>query len=108
MVHHGHHHHHFHNHDFEPNFKFHYPTYEIPVHGDVVSDKDAKKIGKDIFFHYIWRSLLFDAITDEKLDNFYFYKPQIPLTRTLLTKLSHTNPLQRILFAFQDYLIKPI
>ena len=54
MVHNGgHHHHNHHNHhshghnqDFEPNFKFHYPTYEIPVHGDVVSEKDAKKIGK--------------------------------------------------------------
>ena len=48
VVHHGHGHghaHHAHNHDYEPNFKFHYPTYEIPVHGDVVSDKDAKKIG---------------------------------------------------------------
>lgn len=46
MVHNHHHHNHVHNHDFEPNFKFHYPTYEIPVHGDVVSEKDAKKIGE--------------------------------------------------------------
>ena len=41
--------HHGQNHDFEPNFKFNYPTYEIPVHGDVVSEKDAKKIGKFLF-----------------------------------------------------------
>ena len=57
MVHNGGHHHHHshhhvgHNHDFEPNFNFHYPTYEIPVHGDVVSEKDAKKIGWYFFLN---------------------------------------------------------
>ena len=44
-VHHVYHHEHHHGHAMEPNFNFHYPTYEIPVHGDVVSEKDAKKIG---------------------------------------------------------------
>ena len=62
MVHNGGHHHHHshhhggHNHEFQPNFNFHYPTYEIPVHGDVVSEKDAKKIGLYFFLNFHFKN----------------------------------------------------
>ena len=51
------HHHHHHHHDDG----FHYPGYEIPVHGAVVSEKDAKKIG---IFSVFLSSIFFFEVSE--------------------------------------------
>lgn len=86
-THNEHHNNHHHNHDMEPNFRFHYSTYEIPVHGDVVSEKDAKKIGRNIcsfvLFEDLWEMFCFwsfvlqDNCTNFLRDNFLSYSKEL-------------------------------